>query len=59
MAKLAREGMIVTEFPGLLTGPDATDLPAGGAVLQDNVMSAHEGELRSRPGYRPVVFEEE
>lgn len=49
----------IRDFPGMATRPDATDLPPGAAVAQENLASHREGELRTRAGARQVTFEEE
>lgn len=58
MAKPPKESVAVKDFPGLGTKQDPDDLPPGGAVIQVNFMSSRPGQLRVRPGYRPLVFEE-
>ncbi len=47
------------DFPGLATSADPDDLAVGAARDQVNVTSHRPGELRSRPGYVKVTFEEE
>lgn len=58
MGQEARQGVEARDFPGLMTALDPTDLPPGGAVVQENVIS-DEGGLRTRPGVSKVTFEEE
>ena len=58
MAEPTRDGVAITDFPGLATKPDPDDLAPGAAQAQVNVMSNRQGELRVRPGYRPLTFED-
>lgn len=59
MSQKAKDGVVIRDFPGLATRPDSLDVPAGGAVFQENLQSHAEGELVTRPGVRQVTFEEE
>jgi hypothetical protein len=59
MAEKPKTTEILRDFPGLMSRPDASDLPPGAAHLQINLQSAREGILESRPGLGPVTFEEE
>jgi hypothetical protein len=59
VADRPRSRLEIRDFPGLFSRPDAADLPPGAASDQKNLQSAREGELRSRAGLEPVVFEEE
>ena len=45
-----------TKFPGLFTDVDPLDLPAGGAVVQTNVMSLVPGKLTGRGGIQAYSF---
>lgn len=47
------------DFPGLATRADPDDLADGSSRDQVNVTSHRAGELRSRPGYLKVTFEQE
>lgn len=46
------------DFPGLSTRADPDDLADGAGRDQVNMSSHRQGELRSRPGYQRVTFEE-
>lgn len=46
------------DFPGLATRADPDDLADGAGRDQVNVSSHRPGELRTRPGYLQVTFEE-
>ena len=59
MAQPQKDTVPIRDFPGLATKPDPDDLPPGGAVIQVNIMSSRPGQLRVRPGYRPLKFEEQ
>lgn len=59
MAQPARARVECRDFPGLATRPDASDLPPGAAVVQENLATTQEGALVTRPGCRAVTFEEE
>lgn len=47
------------DFPGLATRVDPNDLADGAGRDQVNVTSHRMGELRSRPGFLRVTFEED
>lgn len=59
MSQKAKDGVVIRDFPGLATRPDSLDVPPGGAVLQENLLSHAEGELTTRAGVKQVTFEEE
>jgi hypothetical protein len=59
MSKPARQLVRIAEFPGLASRPDSLDTPPGSAIIQENISSSYEGQLRSRPGIKQVAFEEE
>lgn len=59
MAQKPKDSVVLRDFPGLASRPDALDLPPGAGVIQENLQSHREGELRSRPGAKQVTFEEE
>lgn len=59
MGQPARQAVEIRDFPGLATEPDALDIPPGAAIVQSNMQCVREGQLSSRPGLRPVSFEEE
>lgn len=48
----------VWDFGGLVTRPDADDIPMGAATLQTNMTCIKASELSLRPGLRQVNFEE-
>lgn len=50
--------LILRDFPGYRSNQDPHDLTPGMAMSQINAMSMRIGELRVRPGYRVVYFEE-
>ena len=49
--------LIIRDFPGYRPNEDAHDLPPGVAVTQINAMSLRPGELRVRPGFTVVQFD--
>jgi hypothetical protein len=59
MGQPVRQAVVMADFPGLATRPDSLDIPPGASVIQENLSSAYEGQLRSRNGVDRVTFEEE
>lgn len=59
MPQKPKDSAEIRDFPGLATQPDSLDVPQGAAVVQTNLQSSAQGTLESRPGARPVTFEEE
>ncbi len=59
MSQPAKTSVEMKDFPGLASKPDADDLAPGGAQVQVNLMSARPGQLRSRPGYQQLAFDDE
>jgi hypothetical protein len=55
---LPRVSVEIRDFPGLVSKADADDIPVGTAAQQLNAMSTRPGELRVRPGYKVLTFEE-
>lgn len=54
-------GVLITDFAGLVSnsGPEADRDSPGAARDQVNLTCPHRGELRVRPGTRPVVYDTE
>jgi hypothetical protein len=59
VADRAKTRLEIRDFPGLSSRPEAADVPPGAALVQTNLQSAREGELRGRAGLEPVEFEED
>lgn len=59
MADEARNTVEIKDFPGMMNGVDAIDLPEGASESQLNVTCLRVGELSIRPGLKKVVFAEE
>lgn len=55
----AKVSVEIRDFPGLVTRIDPDDLTPGAGREQLNVQSHHPSQLRVRPGYRPLSFEED
>jgi len=55
----SRQVVEIRDFPGLATRPDSLDTPPGSSIIQENMQSSYEGQLRSRQGMTPIQFEEE
>ena len=49
--------LVMKDFPGYQPNVDPHDLPPGVAVKQVNAMSLRPGELRVRPGFVVVQFD--
>lgn len=49
--------LVMKDFPGYTPNVDPHDLPPGVAVTQINAMSLKPGELRVRPGFAVVQFD--
>lgn len=47
------------DFPGLVTRSDPGDVADGASRDQVNLTSQRPGELRLRPGYLPLTFQED
>lgn len=58
MADLPRAKVEINDFSGLLSHGDPNDIPPGAAQVQLNVSSRTPGELRSRPAWEFLNFEE-
>jgi len=43
-------------WPGLISDADPHDLPDGGGVVQENLMSLQPGKLSGRAGMRPAMY---
>lgn len=54
-------GAVAADFPGLLgnTGTDAPQDQPGAARDQVNLTCQRPGEIRARPGHRPVAYDRE
>ena len=52
---------VVADFPGLMTniGPDAPGGAPGAAEVQENLTCQRPGEMRVRPGIKPVEYDDE
>lgn len=48
----------IRDFPGYRPNTDPHDLPPGVAIVQINAMSWRPGELRVRPGFKAVQFDD-
>jgi hypothetical protein len=59
MSEKAKDGVVLRDFPGLATQPDALDVNPGAAVIQTNLQSDADGQLRTRSGVKQVTFEED
>lgn len=59
MGQPAKKAVEIRDFAGLVTRADPDDVPPGAAQDQVNLSSARAGELVTRSGARPVIFEEE
>lgn len=61
MQPAAKGGIPITDFAGLVTntGAIATDAVAQAAFRQVNICCTSTGEITSRPGLRPCVFDED
>lgn len=59
MAPAPRNYTEITDFPGLVSNADGSEVPPGAADEQVNLMSHKVGELTARPGLIPVTFEDE
>lgn len=49
--------LVIKDFPGYIPNEDAHDIRPGVAVSQVNAMSLKPGELRCRPGFAVVQFD--
>jgi len=49
----------VRDFPGLIVNIDPNDLPPGAGRIQRNATSVRPAELRARPGFKEVTFDQE
>lgn len=49
----------ISDFPGYQPNVDPHDMPPGVAIVQVNAMSWKPGELRVRPGYKAVQFDDQ
>ena len=49
----------ISDFVGLMTNADGSEVPASAAQRQTNFMSNRLGEITSRPGIIECVFEDE
>jgi hypothetical protein len=60
-APISRAGAQASDFPGLVTniGPDAPAGAPGAAEEQTNLVCQRPGELRVRPGCKPVEYDAE
>lgn len=56
--KTAVDAVVMSDFRGLLTNSDPHGLPPGAAIVQVNAVAIRPGELRCRPGYAEVLFED-
>lgn len=58
---VARAGVVVSDFPGLVTnlGPDARGDAPGAAEEQVNLACLRPGEARVRGGLKPTEYDEE
>jgi hypothetical protein len=59
MAEQNRAWVQIRDFQGLNLNIDPHDREPTQAVDQVNVTSTHEGQLRTRGGFRFVVFEDD
>lgn len=59
MADKPRATVRMNDFPGIMTNMEKTDIPPGAAAFQLNLMSKRQGEMETRPGFRPVTFDED
>ena len=59
MSEPARVEVKMTDFRGMASVPDPTDIRPGLSEIQVNVNGYHPGELQVRRGLREVVFEGE
>lgn len=59
MGEPAETSVEISEFRGMATTLDASDLPPGVSAIQVNVDGRHRGKLEVRRGLREVVFEAE
>ena len=61
MQPVSRSGLPITDFVGLVTntGRVATDDDVMAAEIQVNLVGTSKSEIASRPGLRPVVFDED
>lgn len=53
------EEQVAQDFQGLIAEIGPLALPWGAMVEQDNLMNTGRGLLKSRPGLRPVTFEDD
>lgn len=58
MADRPTAQIVARDFPGMVIAVDPDDLPPGAAELQVNLQSDRAGELRTRPGFRKLAFDE-
>lgn len=54
---IAKPTVEIRDWPGLMPGVDARDIPDGASVEQINCLCIVPGELMPRRGLRPVVFD--
>ena len=58
MPSPSRPAVVLADFPGIATNADPRDIPEGTAEEQVNLCSFVPGEMRTRLGLRPVVFDD-
>ena len=59
MAERPKARVEMVDFPGIVTAVDPRDMPPGAALEQVNMQSSKIGQLETRPGFRPVTFDED
>lgn len=59
MPQQAPAKLEIVDFPGLVTNVDPSHAKPGSAAVQVNITSAKLAMLETRPGFLPVVFEEQ
>lgn len=59
MAPQSRQFIELDDFPGLFTNLDGSQTPPAAAAVLTNLLPNRVGEMTSRPGLQPVVFEDE
>lgn len=59
MKPVDRNYIELDDFPGLVTNLDGSQTPPAAGAVVKNLNVNRVGEITSRPGFVPVVFEDE
>jgi len=59
MAPQSRQFIELDDFPGLITNMTGGEVPPAAAEICYNLICNRVGELTSRPGYLPIICEDD